>query len=331
MLSTLVRRIPAAIITMLAVSFFTYLIFFSLSPDPAQTICGESCTPERITAIRGQLGLDKPFLVQFGIFIAGIFVGRTYGEGAAEIVCSAPCIGFSFQYGSDVMTMITDRIGVTVTLAVGASILWLVMGIAAGLISALKSGTMWDKGAMTFALFGVSLPNYFVALLLQYVLVVQLGVLPFPSDIAFFENPLGWFQTYIMPWTVLALMYASMYARLTKANVRDTLSENYIRTARAKGLAPRAIITKHALRPSLTPLVTLFGMDVAALLGGALITETVFGLNGVGKLVYDAISTNDQPVIMGATLLAAFFVLIANILVDLSYSALDPRIRVRNA
>jgi peptide/nickel transport system permease protein len=156
---------------------------------------------------------------------------------------------------------------------------------------------------------------------------VQLQILPFPSTPDFSDDPLAWFQSYIMPWSVLAFGYASMYARLTRANVLDTLGENFMRTARAKGLSPSIILRRHALRPSLTPIVTLFGMDFAGLLGGALITETVFGLNGVGKLAADSIGKNDQPVIMGVTLIAAFFVVFANVIVDLLYTALDPRVR----
>lgn len=331
MLVFLIKRVFGAIVIMFAVSFFTYIVFFVLSPDPAHMICGMSCSPDRITAIHEQLGLDKPFWVQFFTFLGGLFVGRTYGEGINAVACAAPCLGHSFQTSVDVMSMITDRLPVSITVAVGAAILWLLSGVVAGLISAIKAGTWWDKGAMMFALAGISLPNYFVALILQYVLVVQLKILPFPHVVPFADDPLKWFEAYLMPWLVLALMYASMYARLTRTNVLDTLSENFMRTARAKGLAPGLIIRRHALRPSLTPIVTLFGMDLAALLGGALITETVFGLNGVGKLAYDAISTNDQPVIMGVTLLAAFFIIIANIFVDLLYSVLDPRVRVKSA
>jgi peptide/nickel transport system permease protein len=163
---------------------------------------------------------------------------------------------------------------------------------------------------------------------LQYVLVVQLGILPFPSAVNVTQDPMRWFQSYLMPWMVLALVYASMYARLVRANVLDTLAENFMRTARAKGLGPWVVLRRHALRPSLTPVVTLFGMDFAGLLGGALITETVFGLNGVGKLASDSITRNDQPVIMGVTLLAAFLVVIGNVVVDLAYTALDPRVRI---
>ncbi len=325
--SYIARRLLWALLTLLAVTFFTFLVFFALSPDPAVAICGQTCTPEAIATIQHQLGIDQPFLVQFGTFLQGIFVGRHYGDGASMIACEAPCIGHSFQNGQDVLTMIFSRLPVSITLALGAAVLWLVFGITLGLVSALRAGTGWDRASMVVALAGVALPNYFLALVLQYVLVVQLQVLPFPSSVGFSEDPQLWFQSYLMPWIVLAFLYVALYARLTRTNVLDTLNENFMRTARAKGLAPSLILRRHALRPSLTPLVTLFGMDIATLLGGALITETVFGLNGVGKLAFDAVASNDQPVIMGVTLFAAFFVVIANIVVDLTYRFLDPRLR----
>ncbi|MCQ9368757.1 ABC transporter permease [Brevibacterium sp. 50QC2O2] len=328
MISYLLKRFGAAIIIMLFVVFFTLLVFFKLSPDPAASICGQTCTPDRIETIRTQMGLDQPFFAQFFAFLAGIFVGRDYGEGASAIHCGAPCIGYSFQTGQSVLQGIMDRMPVTLTIAIGAAVLWLLTGVAAGVISAVKEGTWWDRGAMAFALAGISLPNYFVALVLQYLLVVQLEWLPFPTAVPFSESPGQWFATYIMPWMVLALMYASMYARLTRTNMIDTMGENFMRTARAKGLKPGPILIRHGLRPSLTPIVTLLGVDFATLLGGALITETVFGLPGIGKFAYDAISVNDQPVIMGVTLVAAFAVVIANIIVDLLYRVLDPRVRV---
>jgi peptide/nickel transport system permease protein len=181
---------------------------------------------------------------------------------------------------------------------------------------------------LAVALGSISLPNYFVALILQYLLVVQLGLLPFPAVVPFTQDPTQWFETYLMPWLVLAFAYAAMYVRLVRANVIDTLNENYYRTARAKGLPGSLIVRRHALRPALTPVVTMFGMDFAALLGGAIIIETVFGLNGVGKLTADSITKNDQPVIMGVTLLVASFVVVANLVVDVLYTLLDPRVRI---
>lgn len=325
----ILKRLLAAVLVLFAVVVFTFAIFFWLSPDPAASICGQTCSPERIQAIRDMLGLNDPLYVQFVTFFTGIFVGRTYGSGASAIECAAPCIGYSFQSRQPVIEMIIDRLPVTATLAIGAAILWVLSGVAAGVISAIKAGSWWDKGAMAFALASVALPNYFVALILQYVLVVQLQILPFPMAVPFADDPVRWFQAYLMPWIVLALMYAAMYARLTRANMVDTLSQHFVRTARAKGLAPAPLLFRHSLRPTMTPVVTLLGMDFAALLGGALITETVFGLNGVGKMARDAISTNDQPVIMGVTLLAGAAVVVMNIIVDLLYPLLDPRVRGR--
>ncbi|MFI7611798.1 ABC transporter permease [Nonomuraea terrae] len=324
----LAGRALSMVLILFLVCLFTYVIFFALQPDPAVMICGKFCTPERIDQIRDVLGLNEPFLAQFFGFLAGIFAGRDYGEGANLVHCPAPCLGYSFQSNQSVWEMVLERLPVSVTVAVGAAVLWLLIGIVAGLVSAVKEGTWWDRAAMGLALGGSSVPNYVLALALQYVLVVQLQVLPFPQAVPFSDDPVLWFQSYLMPWLVLATGYACLYARLTRANVIDTLAENFMRTARAKGLSPVLTMRRHALRPALTPIATIFGMDFAALLGGALITETVFGLNGVGKMAADSITKNDQPVIMAVTLLAAFFVVVGNVVVDLVYTALDPRVRI---
>ncbi|MGW2330226.1 ABC transporter permease [Streptomyces sp. NPDC001700] len=329
MLRYLLGRLAGVVLILFAVCLFTYLIFFQLSPDPAVMICGKTCTEERIDAIRAALGLDRPFLSQFGAFLGGLFAGRDYGSGATLVHCPAPCLGYSFQTDESVWSMITARLPVSATLAIGAALLWLLVGVAAGLLSAVRQGSWWDRGAMALALGGISVPNYVLALVLQYVLVVKLEWLPFPSAVAFSDDPARWFQSYLMPWMVLAAGYACLYARLTRTHVIETLSENFLRTARAKGLSRPLVLRRHALRPALTPVTTLFGMDFAGLLGGALITETVFGLGGIGKLAADSIAKNDQPVIMAVTLLAAFFVVVGNVVVDLVYTALDPRVRIR--
>ncbi|MDJ1134931.1 ABC transporter permease [Streptomyces iconiensis] len=323
----LLGRLTAVVLLLAAICLFTYFIFFSLSADPAVSICGKTCTPERIDSIRDTLGLNEPLLTQFWHFVSGLFAGRDYGTGATAIRCEAPCFGYSFQTNESVWHMMTGRLPVSVTVTVGAAVLWLLIGVGAGLLGAVKQGTWWDRASMTLALGGVAVPNYVLALVLQYFLVVRFQILPFPSAVSFSADPFLWFQSYLMPWTVLALVYASMYARLTRANVIDTLSENFLRTARAKGISRPLLLRRHALRPSLTPVVTVFGMDFAGLLGGALITEKVFGLNGIGKMAADSIAKNDQPVIMAVTLLAAFFAVFGNVIVDLLYSALDPRVR----
>jgi peptide/nickel transport system permease protein len=321
-------RIAGLVVLLFLVCLFTYLIFFKLSADPALMICGKTCTPDRITQIRTSLGLDQPFFTQFWDYLRGIVAGRDYGSGTNLVHCPAPCLGYSFQSNQSVTQMILDRLPVSATVAVGAAVLWLIVGIAAGLLSAVKEGGWQDRTAMGLALGGASIPNYVLALALQYVLVVKLQILPFPSAVPFSDDPVLWFQSYLMPWLVLATGYACLYARLTRANVIDTLAQNFMRTARSKGMSPAVTMRRHALRPALTPVVTIFGMDFAALLGGALITETVFGLNGVGKMAADSIAKNDQPVIMAVTLLAAFFVMVGNIVVDLLYTGLDPRVRV---
>ena len=324
----LAGRLAGVVLILFLICLFTFVIFFTLQPDPAVMICGKTCTPERIDQIRNVLGLDRPFFAQFWTFLIGIFAGRDYGSGANLVHCAAPCLGYSFQTSQSVWEMVVDRLPVSATVAIGAAVLWLLVGIVAGLVSAVKEGTWWDRTAMGLALGWSSIPNYVLALALQYVLVVWLQILPFPSAVAFSDGPLLWFQSYLMPWVVLATGYACLYARLTRANVIDTLAENFMRTARAKGLSPALTLRRHALRPALTPIATIFGMDFAALLGGALITETVFGLNGVGKMAADSIAKNDQPVIMAVTLLAAFFVVVGNVVVDIVYTRLDPRVRI---
>lgn len=324
----LTGRLAAMAGILLLVCLFTYAVFFLLSPDPAVQVCGKNCTPERIDQIRQNLGLDRPFWTQFLTFLGGLFAGRTYGEGASAVQCAAPCLGYSFQSSQSVTDMIEQRLPVSATVAIGAAVLWLLVGVVSGLIGAVKQGTWVDRALTGLTLGGLSVPNYVLALVLQFVLVVQLQWLPFPQAVPFGEDPGRWFLNFVMPWIVLAVGYAAAYTRLTRASVIDTLQENFLRTARAKGLAPRLVWRRHALRPALTPVVTVFGMDFAGLLGGALITETVFGLNGVGKMAADSIAKNDQPVIMGVTLLAAFFVVVGNVVVDVVYTVIDPRVRV---
>ncbi|MCE0536564.1 ABC transporter permease [Kineosporia rhizophila] len=320
-----VNRLAGMLLVLFGVCLFTYMVFFLLSPDPAVQICGKNCTPERIDQIRENLGLTDPFVTQFWNFLSGLVAGRTYGGG---IECAAPCLGYSFQTSQLVTDMIVQRLPVTAVVAVGAAVLWLLMGVIGGLFSAVQEGRFADKFIAGLTLGGMSVPNYVLALALQYVFVVWLQWLPFPQAVPFADDPVQWFLNFVLPWSVLAIGYAASYTRLTRANVIDTLNENFVRTARAKGLRPDLVWRRHALRPALTPIVTIAGMDFAGLLGGALITETVFGINGVGKLAADSITKNDQPVIMGVTLLAAFFVVVGNMVVDLLYSAIDPRVRV---
>jgi peptide/nickel transport system permease protein len=321
------KRIGAALLMLLIISALTFVIFYVMPDDPAQQACGKACSPDRLVQIRSTLGTDRPILTQFGSYLVGIFAGRTYGTGATAIHCGFPCLGFSFQDNQPVWQLLIARLPVSMSIAIGAAFLWLVMGVTAGVISALREGTWWDRTAMIAALGGISLPIYLTALVFQYFLVVKLHLLPYPHAVPFFDDPVGWAQSLIMPWFTLALLYAGLYARLTRGEMLESLGRDFVRTARAKGLPERTVVARHALRPALTPVVTIFGMDLGALLGGALITESVYGLPGVGKLAADAINSADQPVILGVTLFAAGFIVFANVAVDLVYALLDPRVR----
>lgn len=324
MIAYLLRRLASAAAILLVICALTFAIFYLAPDDPAQRACGKACTPQRIEEISGQLGLDRPVPEQFASYLKGIVAGRTYGG----VDCPVPCLGFSFQTNVPVRELLVSRLPVSASIAVGAAALWLLVGVSAGVLAALRKGTWIDRTAMAAALGGISLPIYLTALVLQYVLVVVLQVLPYPRAVGLLEDPAGWFASMLMPWIALAALYAGMYARLSRTEVIGALGQNFVRTARAKGLTEAAVIRRHALRPALTPIVTVFGMDLGALLGGALITESVFGLPGVGKLAADAINSSDQPVIVGVTLFAAAFIVCANVVVDLLYAVLDPRIRL---
>ncbi|AUG77085.1 ABC transporter permease [Kitasatospora sp. MMS16-BH015] len=327
MIVYLLRRLAVTALILLVICAATFAIFYLMPADPAQGACGKACSPARLAEIRTTLGLDHPPLVQFRDYLLGLVAGRTYGTGAQAVSCHLPCLGFSFQTDQPVWQLLTARLPVSVSIALGAAVLWLLVGVGAGVVSALRRGSWWDRAAMTAALGGASLPVYFTALVLQYLLVVELRVLPYPRVVPLTADPVGWAQSMVLPWVTLAMLYAGVYARLTRGELLESLGRNYVRTARAKGLPERTVVRRHALRPALMPVVTVFGMDLGALLGGALITESVFGLPGVGKLAADAIAGADQPVILGVTLFAAGFVVLANLLVDLVYAVLDPRVR----
>jgi peptide/nickel transport system permease protein len=238
-----------------------------------------------------------------------------------------PCFGFSFTTDQPVWSLITDRFPVTLSIAVGAAVMWLLIGVTIGIASALRRGTWFDKSAMTVALAGVSTPVYLTGIVALFFLSAKWRVLPYPSYVGFTDNPLAWAQNLIMPWLTLAFLYAALYARLTRASMLETMGEDYIRTARAKGLPERQVIGKHGLRAALTPIITIFGLDLGALLGGAILTETVFGLPGLGQLALRAVFNIDLPIIMGVTVVAAFFIVVMNLIVDVVYAVIDPKVR----
>ena len=332
MFAYVVRRLFNVVITLLVVTLVTFGVFFLVpkltGSDPALLYVGKTADAAALEGIRTKLGLDDPIHVQYGKFVQGLVMGRDYDNGPDVTHCNAPCFGYSFKTDQEVWPYLIDRLPVTLSLALGAAILWVIGGIGAGVISALRKGRPADRIVMTTALAGVSLPIYFTGLVSAAIFSYWLGWLPPPGYVDFVVNPAEWALNLILPWITLAFLFAATYARLTRANMLETLSEDYIRTARAKGLRERDVVGKHALRSGLTPLITVFGLDLGSLLGGAILTETTFNLRGLGEATLTSIRQNDLPIILGVTLFAAFFIVIANLVVDLLYAAVDPRVRL---
>ncbi|MGK5733097.1 ABC transporter permease [Streptomyces sp. URMC 124] len=327
MIPYLGRRLLAVAGVLLAIAAVTFTVFYVLPSDPAAAACGKSCSTDRLEAIRAHMGLDRPLWRQFADFVTGIFTGRTMGSGRYELHCSFPCLGYSYENSEAVWDLLTDRLPVSASLALGAAVLWLALGLGAGVTAALRKDSLTDRALMVGAVAAASLPVYFTSMMLIYGLIRTAGLLPYPQYVPLGDDPLRWASNLLLPWLALAVLYAAMYARQSRSSMIETMAEPYIRTARAKGLPRRTVVVKHGLRAGMTPILTLFGMDLGGLLAGAVITESIFGLPGVGRLFYGALSTGDQPVILGVTLLAAAFIVVANLAVDLLYAVVDPRVR----
>ncbi|WP_371501283.1 ABC transporter permease [Kitasatospora sp. NBC_00374] len=328
MIGFLVRRLIGIVLTLVVICAITFAVFYLLPTDPAAQFCGKDCSAERILLVRQQMGLDDPLIVQFGRYLVGIFAGQTLGSGSYAVQCDFPCFGYSYQSAQPVWDLMMDRLPASASLAVGAAVLWLVLGVTAGVVSALRRNTWLDRTVMVGTIGVAALPVYFTAMILLYFVVSVMDLIPYPRYIAFGEDPFGWIENLVLPWITLALMSAAIYARMTRNSVIETMAEPFVRTARAKGLPERRVVAKHGLRPALTPVATMLGMDLGGLLAGALITESLFGLPGVGKLFADSLNKADQPVIMGITLLASFFIVTSNLIVDMVYAWIDPRARL---
>ncbi len=336
MASYLIRRAVGALLMLIVVSMVTFAIFFLVprwaggsAENLAARYVGRTADATEIAAAAERLGFNDPVYVQYWDWLRGVFFGTTFDLGTGPEECPAPCFGYSFISRTPVWPELLDRMPVTFSLALGAAVIWLISGVAVGVISALRRGTIFDRSAMGVALAGVSLPIFFTGLMTLAIFSYQLDLTaPGGSYTPIEENPLTWAYNLLLPWITLAFLFSAAYARLTRAGMLETMSEDYVRTARAKGLRERTVITKHGLRAALTPIVTIFGLDVGLLLGGAVLTETTFSLPGLGKYAIDAIATNDLPKILGVVMLTAFFVVIANLIVDLLYAVVDPRVRL---
>jgi len=324
----LIKRLFSAVLTLFAVSVLTFLMFFALPRDPVTSICSKNCNPERLERVRDDLGLNDPLISQYAGYMKGIVTGRDLGSAQGGR-CDAPCLGWSYVTNEAVSDTIARVLPVTLSIVIPAAILWLLLGVGLGMVSALRRGTWLDRAAIGFSLTGASLQLYFVGAVLLLVFVYNLRWLPVPSYTSIFDNPVKWASGLVLAWVALAFLFSAIYARLSRAQMLETLSEDFVRTARAKGLAKPKVYGRHALRAAITPVVTIAGMDVGGALGGTVITETTFGIQGLGRTTVDAVRSGDLPTIMATVLIAAVFVVLANVLVDLLYAAIDPRVRLR--
>jgi peptide/nickel transport system permease protein len=322
MAAYIARRLIWVVFLLFVITLITFVIFSVLpSGDPAVARAGRQPTPELVATIRAQLGLDKSKPVQFINYIGDLlpFVGH-----------NGVYFGFSYQNNADVLPEILRRLPTTLFLTAGAVLLWLSIGIPIGVLSAVKTGSWMDRLAMGIALIFISAPVYFLGLVALYLFADDIGKFPIlPGNSAY--NSAGTFpekaEALIMPWCVLAAAFAAVYARFLRGNLIDTLQEDYIRTARAKGLSERRVVFRHGVRAAITPIVTLLGLDIGILLGGAILTETVFNIPGIGRYAFNAINNSDLPVIQGTVLVGAFFIVMMSLLVDILYAFIDPRVR----
>jgi peptide/nickel transport system permease protein len=319
MVTYILRRLLWAVFLLLIVSFLTFIIFYALpSADPATLRAGgRTGNQALLESIRHTLGLDQPWYVQYWKYMERLVFHFDFG--------------YSYKNDASVREQIFDRVPATASLVIGGAVLWVLVGVPVGVISATRRRTWTDRLAMGGALVAISAPVYWLGLVLLYLFAEDIGVWPVfkgaGSYVPFSHDPAAWFGSLILPWIALAATSAAFYARLLRGNLSEVLSEDYIRTARAKGLRERTVVWRHGVRAAITPIVTVLGLDIGILLGGAILTETVFNIPGIGRLAYSAIRTSDLPTIQGTVLFGAIFIIVANLVVDILYAFLDPRVR----
>jgi peptide/nickel transport system permease protein len=324
----LVKRLLSAALTLIAVSVVSFMMFFALPRDPVTGMCPKNCNAERLERVREELGLNDPKHEQYLGYIKGIFAGRDLGSSQGGR-CDAPCLGYSYVNSEAVTDTFGRVLPVTLSVVIPAAILWLVLGVGLGVVSALRRGTMLDGLSIGFSLTGASMQLYFVGAVLQIIFIYNLKILPVPHYTPILEDPVDWALGLVLTWWALAFLFSAVYARLSRAQMLETLSEDFIRTARAQGHPKSKVYGRHALRAAITPIVTIAGLDVGGALGGTVITETTFGIQGLGRTAVDAVRSGDLPTIMATVLISAAFIVVANIVVDLLYAAIDPRVRLR--
>ncbi|UKY52495.1 ABC transporter permease [Streptomyces inhibens] len=322
MLQFLLRRTFGAVVILLLLSAFTFFVFFGAG-DPAAMSCGKNCTADNIALIHQNLGLDKPLPTQFWDFLVGIFAGRDYSIGH----CNAPCFGYSFATKQDVWSTLIDRLPTTASLAIGGAAVFLTVGLGTGLLAAYKRGSFLDK-ALTSLSMVLSSAQIYILGPIALGLFVYSGLMDSPKYVEFTSNPAGWFMGLLLPWLVMATIFTAQYTRMSRSTMIEQLQEEHVRTAKAKGMSSSYVFMRYAWRGSLIPIVTILGMDLSSLFGGAMITEFTFQLAGVGRLAIDSVITLDLPMVLGVLVFSAALILVFNIIVDATYAFIDPRVRL---
>ncbi len=330
MFGYVVRRLVAGFLVIVAVSMVVFAIFFYGPNDPALAYCPESrCTPERLDNIRHNMGLDRPAPTQYVEYVSGFVKGRHIESGGISLDCDWPCLGVSFKYRVNVFDFLWAKFPATLSVAVGGAICFLVLGLSTGIFAARKRGTAADKAIVSGSLFINAIPFYLLALLAYLYLVQALGVFPATGYFPPGENGvLKYVGGMVLPWIMIGIAFSTQYARFSRGSMVDTLSEDFVRTARAKGLSEKAVVFKHGLRAAVVPIVTIFGLDFAGLLAGTVFTEKIFGIQGLGLAALDAVQRTDLPIISATVLIGATLIVVANIVVDVLYSVIDPRVRL---
>jgi peptide/nickel transport system permease protein len=326
----IVRRLVSSFLVVVLTSMFVFALFFLGPSNPAGPVCEAQgrCTAERLAAIEEQMGLDESVVRQYGVFVAGLFRDRTVVVGS-EYQCEAPCLGISYGSRQEVRKELVDRYPATLSIALGGAAVYLVLGVVLGVLAARWRGTLADRLLVGSSLVVSSIPYYLFALLAWVFLVLQWDVFPSTGYTPLSQNPAAWAAGLLLPWLVLGLTGSTQYARFTRGSMVETLGEDYIRTATAKGMRSSRVVFRHGLRAAVVPIVTIFGLDLAALLAGTVFTEQIFDIDGVGRWALDSLrAPQDFPVIHATVLVSAVLVVIANLVVDILYSFLDPRVRM---
>ncbi|WP_330293658.1 ABC transporter permease [Streptomyces sp. NBC_00576] len=321
-----VRRVVGAVVTLFAISVIIYVVFYVAPGNVAQITCGPRCSPAQVHQVAEQLRLDDPLYLRYWHFLEGVFVGQDYSTGTSVEHCSAPCLGLSYQSDQQVTELILAKLPVTGSLALGAMVLWLLIGVGTGVLSAWRRGRPTERLLTGLTLAGTATPVFVIGLILMIVVCGQLELLPFPQYVPFTDDPEQWAWNLLLPWLSLALIESAKYARLTRASMLETLAEDHIRTFRAYGVGEPSIIGRHALRGAVAPLIALSATDFGSMFGGAVLTETLFGLPGLGQELVEAVKVVDLPVVVGMVLVTGFFVVIANAVADVLYAVADRRV-----